>query len=246
LPNLDVAAALVINCLYMKKFWKYSFAPNLNTYNTFTNSNGKTSKVQFMRKTFEGLEDVLYYEDNHLQYLALPYGNENNKDDLSKGKDDCVFEIFLPTFIRTSPNCVESTIQRLEPDYLRSIRESAKPGVKVSLELPKFKFNFNLKLKDVLMKLNMKEAFDPSKANFSKMFNSQVYIMDVFHFNFIDVNEFSTEAASSTVVFMSKCKMSHEPQEKNLVANRPFIIAIRDKNQEEALFLGKVKNLNNE
>ena len=64
-----------------------------------------------------------------------------------------------------------------------------------------------------------------------------VYIGDVKHKTFIDVNEKGTEAAAATSV---EIKCAGVPQITNMVVDRPFFFTIRDEQTETILFMGTV------
>ena len=97
--------------------------------------------------------------------------------------------------------------------------------VEVIVTMPKFKLEESLGLNDVLQSLGMKQAFNPvrircnnfqfnilnsvtlwiqSAADFSGMDGSrELYVSDVIHKAFVDVNEEGTEAAAATGAFFS-------------------------------------------
>ncbi|HKL08164.1 MAG TPA: serpin family protein, partial [Bacteroidales bacterium] len=66
------------------------------------------------------------------------------------------------------------------------------------------------------------------------------YIDFVKHKSFIDVNEKGTEAAAVTVVGIRTTSI--DPNYPKFIANRPFLFAIREKQTNAILFLGKVAN----
>ena len=69
--------------------------------------------------------------------------------------------------------------------------------IELSIELPKFSFEYESSLKDVLTSLGMGIAFDPVFADFTKINPSgELYISTVKHKTFIQVDEEGTEAAA--------------------------------------------------
>ena len=116
---------------------------------------------------------------------------------------------------------------------------------KVEVALPRFKVRFDLALSDTLKAMGMKQAFNPGAANFSGMvdmgMNStpELYISEVFHEAFVQVNEEGAEAAAATGVVMAVRAMPTHPR---FIANRPFLFAIRDTTSSQILFLGRVAN----
>ncbi|MDX9934504.1 MAG: serpin family protein [Sphaerochaetaceae bacterium] len=88
--------------------------------------------------------------------------------------------------------------------------------------------------------MGMEIAFLPDQADFSLMSEAgtkDLFISDVKHKRFIQVDEVGTEAAAVTSVVMKATAMA--PQEiKRIVFDRPFLYAIIDRTTELPLFIG--------
>ncbi|PYJ81066.1 MAG: serpin family protein, partial [Verrucomicrobia bacterium] len=104
--------------------------------------------------------------------------------------------------------------------------------------LPKFKLNCRLNLKDDLAAMGMPSAFKPG-ADFSGMTSAEkLWISDVVHQAFVDVNEEGTEAAAATAVAMTRsASASHTPLFR---VDHPFLFLIRERQTGSILFLGRV------
>jgi serpin B len=87
----------------------------------------------------------------------------------------------------------------------------------------------------------MKDAFDPSAADFSGMTEkNDLFISAVIHKAFVAVDEKGTEAAAATAVIM---ETSSAPMiDVRLTIDRPFIFIIRDLPTGQILFVGRVLN----
>lgn len=72
--------------------------------------------------------------------------------------------------------------------------------------------------------------------------DSPIYVEQVIHKTYIDVNERGTEAAASTVVGLraGSAPPVDAPFEMNV--NRPFLFMIRDRQTGVVLFLGAIEN----
>ncbi len=71
----------------------------------------------------------------------------------------------------------------------------------VNIQFPKFKYEYEIKLNDVLSEMGMELAFSPYNADFTGINrNGHLYIDYVKHKSFIEVDEEGTEAAAVTVV----------------------------------------------
>jgi serpin B len=107
------------------------------------------------------------------------------------------------------------------------------------LFLPKFKLEYELTLNDALTSLGMGVAFDQGMADFTKINKERkLYISEVKHKTFVDVNEEGTEAAAVTSVGMMLA--SAQPVGFVMRVDRPFLFVIRDHHSGAILFMGKI------
>jgi len=100
----------------------------------------------------------------------------------------------------------------------------------------------NFKLGDTLGKMGMSDAFGP-KANFSGVDGTRnLFISDVFHKAWVEVNEEGTEAAAATIVAVAASAMPVKPPPPPPVfcADHPFIFYVRDTRSGSLLFLGRL------
>jgi serpin B len=108
---------------------------------------------------------------------------------------------------------------------------------KTDIALPKFKLEYKAKLVDYLKAMGMKNAFQPDLADFSGINGTKdLFISDVIHQSFVEVDEAGTEAAAATVVVIITSAGN------SFIANRPFIFLIRENKTNSILFIGKVMN----
>ena len=114
---------------------------------------------------------------------------------------------------------------------------------KLNLFMPKFKFEFEIRLKDTLKEMGIKSAFDENSADFSGMNGEKnMYIMKVIHKAMIKVIETGTEAAASTVVIMGKrgrAMPKKEPKIPTIRFDHPFDFHIIDQEKKIMLFSGR-------
>jgi serpin B len=109
----------------------------------------------------------------------------------------------------------------------------------LTLQLPKFKVEYEIRLNDVLSGLGMAVAFDPAGADFTSI-NPEggLYISLVKQKTFVEVDEKGTEAAAVTVVVIDRT--SAGPPEILMRVDRPFIFLIRETTSDAMLFMGKI------
>jgi serpin B len=109
----------------------------------------------------------------------------------------------------------------------------------VALTMPKFRVENSFNLNDALSDMGMGVAFDPDAADFSGIDGTRnLYITDVVHKAFVDVDEEGTEAAAATAVIVGLTSAPGEPVQVTI--DRPFIFLIRDMERGTILFIGRV------
>lgn len=112
---------------------------------------------------------------------------------------------------------------------------------RASASLPKFKFDCSVSLKDTLKSMGLSDAFDGNKADFSAMGTSpdgNLFIGDVLHKTFIEVDELGIKAGAATSVGMDT---SSAPS-RYVVFDRPFLFAVVDTQTFLPVFLGTVED----
>lgn len=73
---------------------------------------------------------------------------------------------------------------------------------KLQVAIPKFKIEADLPMKDLLAGLGMGDLFDADNADLSGISgNKDLYVSNVFHKSFVEVNEEGSEAAAATGIF---------------------------------------------
>lgn len=109
--------------------------------------------------------------------------------------------------------------------------------MEVMVQLPKFKLEAEFYLGNTLASLGMPLAFS-TQADFSGMDDSRnLFIDEVIHKAFVEVNEEGAEAAAATAVGIRTTSMP--PQ---FIADHPFLFLIRENSTGTILFIGRVMN----
>ncbi|KAH0660332.1 hypothetical protein KY290_029680 [Solanum tuberosum] len=111
------------------------------------------------------------------------------------------------------------------------------------LLIPKFKTTFGFEASKVLKGLGVTSPF--SSGGLTEMVDSvlggRLFVSQIFHKSFIEVNEEGTEAAAVTAsVVMTKSLIIEK--EIDFVADHPFLFLIRDDATGVVLFIGSVLN----
>lgn len=107
----------------------------------------------------------------------------------------------------------------------------------VDLYLPKLKLEENYDLKSPLSSMGIRNAFDPGQADFTGMsVKKDLFISEVIHKAFVEVNEEGTEAAAATAVLMMRSRVPT----MTFKADHPFIFFIRHNKSQTILFFGRL------
>jgi serpin B len=108
----------------------------------------------------------------------------------------------------------------------------------VEIFVPKWKFSFGSPLKQLLTSMGMKSAFIPGMADLSGINGDKtLYVSEVVHRAFVDVDETGTEAAAATGAIVKSLSLQVTPVFR---ADHPFIFLIRHAPTRTILFLGRV------
>jgi serpin B len=165
-----------------------------------------------------------YFSNDKMQLVELPYGGEQYS-----------MLVFLP---RINYSC-DDILTELNGTGMSSwIEQFAETNVHV--QLPKFKFETFKKLKEPLAEMGMGVAFS-DQADFTRINKAGgLFISEVLHKTFIDVNEEGTEAAAVTAVVMELTSVDPGTGVVEFIADRPFLFMIHEKTTGSILFAGRL------
>ncbi len=221
---------ILTNAIYFKANWKWQFDEEATEEQDFYLSSGGTKSVDLMNICDEEI-DMNYAENSDVQMLQLPYKDEELSMYILLPKGDDI-------------STMESIIDR---EYLNDLK-SEMYGEWVDIYLPRFKFELKYKLNEDLKEMGMPLAFDEVNADFSGIKENgddDLYISEVIHQSFVEVNEEGTEAAAATAVVMQEyggIGGGDEPEPIEFRADHPFIFLIEHKETGQVLFMGKVED----
>lgn len=204
---LDPLTRLVLaNAIYFNGNWGSQFKKEATHPAPFTLADGAKIDVSMMSQT----GDFNLARTDKFQAVEIPYEGDN----LS-------MVILLPL-----PG---------EKSDLVSLNDLAFQKQKVLVQLPKFKIETEFYLGKTFTALGMPLAFS-TQADFSGMDGSRnLFIGEVIHKAFVEVDEEGTEAAAATAVGIRTTSMP--PQ---FVADHPFLFLIRENSTGTILFIGRV------
>uniref|UniRef100_A0A3Q2FIW0 Serpin B6 n=1 Tax=Cyprinodon variegatus TaxID=28743 RepID=A0A3Q2FIW0_CYPVA len=106
----------------------------------------------------------------------------------------------------------------------------------VEVRLPRFKIEQNYDMRKTLISMGMEDAFDETKCDLSGMSgNKELFLSEVFHKAFVEVNEEGTEAAIVSGTAINLCSR----ETPFFCANHPFLFFIRHNPTMSILFAGR-------
>jgi len=223
--NISPATRLVVvDAIYFKGGWLHPF-DKISTRNLpFYPSAIQSIDVPTMKQ----VQRFNYGDFPELQVLEMPY----------RGKE--LSMIILLPWERNGLKELENIFNdKSLQQWTQGLTEE-----QVTVFLPRFKQTCGFDLKKTLQILGIQDAFDGKNADFSGMDGNSsgkggLYLEQILHKAFIEVNEEGTEAAAATAGLVA---IGFTPPQapKIFRANHPFIFLIRHNPSSIILFMGRV------
>ena len=169
-------------------------------------------------------------DDDSVEMLELPYSGT-----------DLSMIILLPQVEYPLPDAEQPGLPDLEQKltaenlhtWLAKLDQADADETRVAL--PRFTTTQSFDLVKELKSLGMPSAFDDS-ADFSGMDGTtNLFISDVIHKAFVEVNESGTEAAATTLALVKT-----KSQAGRFIVDHPFLFLIRENGSGSILFLGRI------
>jgi serine protease inhibitor len=219
-PPIDPQTmAFLLNAIYFKGDWTKRFDTNDTYTGLFHLVNGSTTDVRFMTKK----DTLAYRATDAWQAVELPYGG-----------GAWVMTVAVPTQGHSLDDVSADLATLLDPDASWSEHT-------VVIDLPRFQLEWERVLNDDLKALGMVDAFSPVNADFTPMFRdareAQLHVQEVKQKTFLKVDETGTEAAAVTSVSVG---VTSVPLQYVVKADRPFLLAIRERLSGTVLFVGYI------
>ncbi|NES94412.1 MAG: serpin family protein [Desertifilum sp. SIO1I2] len=209
----------LINAIYFKGNWTTQFNKAQTTNQPFYVSNTQTQTVPLMSQR----GNYRYLETNDFQAISLPYSNGRWS-----------LYVFLPKPDRNLTQFQQQLNAENWNTWMDQFRR--REGL---IKLPRFKMEYSTNLEQTLSALGMGVAFS-RQAEFTQMTTEPVYIDQVKHKTFVEVNEEGTEAAAVTSIGIRTTSAQMPTAPFQMVVDRPFFCAIRDNQTGSLLFLGSI------
>lgn len=213
---------VLTNAIYFKGDWLHTFEKNSTAPAPFYKAGGAKSKAFMMAN----VGSFRYGQFEGFQALELPYKGE---------------KLAMMVLLPKAPDGLPALEKKLSGLALRRWGEGLRER-SVEVYLPKFKIEGDFQLNGLLASLGAPRAFDPAKADFSRMTGKRdLYITSAVHKAFVAVDEEGTEAAAATAVMMGPTAAAMPEPVPVFRADRPFVFLIRDL-RGNVLFLGRLSD----
>lgn len=213
---------VLTNAVYFKASWEEPFDPSLTEDGTFTLTDGTRVTVPMM--TTAG--SFSYVDGDGFQAVWLPYWGGTS------------MMVVLPD---GSP---QEFLDGLDADAL--IDAIGTDRRFAELAMPRFEFEAEFSLGEVLRSLGMVTSFapppGPGTADFSGITEQpELFVSEVLHKAYVAVDEEGTEAAAATAIVMEATSAPID-EPLTLRLDRPFVFLIQDDLTGDPIFAGVVEN----
>jgi len=220
LDELDPALVmLLVNAIYFDGAWTTQFDSSDTREQAFTRPDGSTVQVDMM-----SMDGVAFPMTHGPGYAAveLPYGG-------------AAFSMVVVVPEATSG--ARDFLAGLDAEAWADLVARLSPQELDLLALPKFTLTYDAYLNEALQAMGMGVAFGPG-ADFSAMspIGEDLCIDFVRQKTFVEVDERGTRAAAVTAVGVGVVSFT------GLIADRPFVFAIRERLSGTVLFVGLVED----
>ena len=223
------ANMILVNALAIDMEWNEKFDEEKTYGQEFYLENGEIMIATTMHQKVSS-DNFSYYKDNDVTLLRMDL-KEYNDTQLD-------FNIIMP-----SGNLSEY-VQKFNMNEFYTIVDKAKLASETSygleISVPRFKYEYDLKLKQDLQELGITDAFNANKADFTKISDEKFYASDALHKANIELSEKGTKAGAATVIIMKATAALVLNEPEKIKIDKPFLYVIRDKKTGEIWFVGTV------
>lgn len=219
---IDGTHFVLADAFYFKCPWYKKFDVKNTKVDKFYAYDGTVQDVEFM--TTKNVPYQYYSEDNKFRIFSLYLGKN---------------KAFSMDFVETAYDVtIEECVELLDNGKLGEAYNKAYKR-KGTFTIPKLNIDVNEVLDDALIAMGVKDAYDDNKADFSKLTNKRINILEVRQANVFGIDEDGGEAATATGVQSGD---GAAPMEY-CVINRPFLFFVRENKTNTILYAGKVNKM---
>ncbi|MDQ0255833.1 serpin B [Evansella vedderi] len=221
--EIDLDAILyILNAIYFNGSWSVPFDEGFTSNEEFyIGDSSETVTTSLMTKR----DELYYHKTEKYELVRLPYGNER---------------LFMDVLLPKEGESVSKILEVLKSGEMEwKVPIEKQSGI---IALPKFSIEYDMSLNEVLKEMGMPSAFDPKLADFSNIAEipPNIFINEVKHKTYIEVDEKGTEASAATSVEITRGSAPKE--DFQMTINRPFLFRIIEDKTGAVIFIGHVSN----
>ncbi len=213
----------LINTLAFEAEWENPYENSDVWQQAFTNQEGKVQQVSMLHS-----EEQFYLRDDQAQGFMKCYQGGRY-----------AFVALLPD----KEISILDYVEGLDGQQLKELLEDP-TSVPVAVTMPKFESEMEVDLQEVLKEMGMVLPFDSAQADFADLGTSpegNLFINQVLHKTYIEVEEKGTRGGAATVVGMNSEAAPEEPKKQMVVTlDRPFVYLVVDTSSMLPVFMGTV------
>lgn len=213
---------VLVNCIYFQGNWEFPFEES------------DTQKEQFFcaDKTIKGVDmmhqiaSFPYRKNDFFEMATFPYGNGSY-----------AMTVLLPNVNKPWRECMDM----IDGNRWETWMNDSTDNMLLDVKLPKLVLKNKYQMKGVLSAMGMPKAFT-SRADFTGITEKMpVWIEEVIHASYLELNEKETKASAATVLEVT-FESEWIPIEPVIpfYVNRPFLLVIHETGNNTILFMGKV------
>lgn len=225
---------VLANALAIQMDWQHKFDADDTQGQSFYKQDGEEVEATTMTELTHA-DDIKYYTDDSITMLSMPLEQTSTGVNLD--------------FVAVMPESgLDSYIDNLNMDSIEEAITNSIPASTpedgVRIYIPKFKYDYELKLKDDLYNLGITQAFTDS-AEFPAISSEYpLKVSDAIHKANIDFSEDGIKAAAITVFGLQEATAidedRHIPEPIIIDIDHPFLFLIRDRADGTIWFIGTV------
>ena len=218
--------AMLLNAVAFEGKWQKAYEEDLvSEGETFVTEDGTEQDAVMLYSREE-----VYLSGEHTTGFLKPY------------QDGYSFAAFLPEEGMSVEDWLKETS---EEEFTRMLQESE--CAQVSAVIPEFKSEYTAQnMKSVLQDMGIQSLFSAGDCDLSAMGKSEggdsLFVSDVLHKTFIELNREGTRAAAVTGLVLKATSLAPE-QIYEVRLDRPFVYAILDQGSMTPIFMGIVMNV---
>ncbi|KAI5101145.1 antithrombin-III precursor [Silurus meridionalis] len=214
---------VLVNTIYFKGQWKNKFDRLNSMESKFYVSETHSCPVQMM------------YQENSYNFGIFPEDKVKVLEMFYNGEGISMI-IVLPHGNTELTKVEENLSLKKLSGWLNDMKSKS-----VAVHFPRFRIEDNFTLKEKLEAMGLQDIFSSQHASLPGLVASNeddLYVTDAFHKAFLEVNEEGSEAAAATgIVFHGR---SINLNREVFVADRPFLLFIRETTINTLIFAGRV------